>query len=205
MKPWKLYFSNVPNRIGAGVTLGTLAVTVFSLSQFLILIENRNGTTFVDPLQALFTPSDHTYTTFTLLYGAVIAAFLAVIRRPAQCMLVLRSYTALVSIRMLCMWLAPFNPPSAMIPLADPLVQLVSGSANPLTRDLFFSGHTSLLALLAMCMPERRLQALFAAVTIVVALLLVLQHVHYTIDVVVAPAMAATSVMLAGGFRRAQG
>ena len=51
------------------------------------------------------------------------------------------------------MWATPLDPPPGMIVLEDPLVQLFGGASRPLTRDLFFSGHTSTMFLLFLAVP----------------------------------------------------
>ncbi|HEX3386290.1 MAG TPA: phosphatase PAP2-related protein, partial [Mucilaginibacter sp.] len=54
-------------------------------------------------------------------------------------------------------------------------------------KDLFFSGHTSTMVLIYLCLQKRtdKLIALIAAFA--VACLLLVQHIHYTIDVLAAP------------------
>jgi membrane-associated phospholipid phosphatase len=51
------------------------------------------------------------------------------------------------------------------------------------TKDLFFSGHTSSVFLLFLTIPGRTDKRLALLATAVVAFLLLVQHVHYTLDV----------------------
>ena len=87
------------------------------------------------------------------------------------------------------MWLTPLDPPYDVYPLMDPLVEYV-GTGMPLTKDLFFSGHTSTLFLLFLVTPTGVLKRLFLACTVLVACAVLVQHVHYAIDVFVAPFFA---------------
>jgi hypothetical protein len=84
------------------------------------------------------------------------------------------------------MYTVPFNPPLKMIPLADPFVQFF-GSGAVLTKDLFFSGHTATLFILFLTAASKKTKYFFLTGTIIAALLLLLQHVHYTVDVLSAP------------------
>ncbi|MDF2433986.1 MAG: hypothetical protein JWP44_3617, partial [Mucilaginibacter sp.] len=68
----------------------------------------------------------------------------------------------------------------------DPLTGVFYGEAN-ITKDLFFSGHTATLTLIMLCLEKRtdKIIAFFAVVT--VAVLLLVQHIHYSIDILAAP------------------
>ena len=76
--------------------------------------------------------------------------------------------------------------PAGLIELKDPICNLMYGPRF-ITRDLFFSGHAATLFLLYLCSYKKfdRYYTLFAA--IIVGILLLVQHVHYTLDVVCAP------------------
>jgi len=56
-----------------------------------------------------------------------------------------------------------------------------------LTKDLFFSGHTSIQFLSFLCLQKKSDKVLALISTILVASLVLVQHVHYTIDVLAAP------------------
>ncbi|MCK7522598.1 MAG: hypothetical protein MZV64_35395 [Ignavibacteriales bacterium] len=69
-----------------------------------------------------------------------------------------------------------------MIILNDPFVELF-GTGQTLTKDLFFSGHTATLFIFISCFRKENYQDNFLTSTIAVAIAVLLQHVHYTIDV----------------------
>lgn len=178
------------------ITAFAVALTLYAYSMFLGMVEGRNGVVLADPLLAAFPARDLTWPIFAIIYGSLIAAVVVLMRDPMRLLLALRAYVALVIIRMVCMWVVPLDPPVDMIPLVDPIVQSVTGAQEALSRDLFFSGHTSILTLLACVMPQRWLQICFLVLAVMVGCFVLLQHVHYTVDVLVAPMAAYAAYKL---------
>jgi membrane-associated phospholipid phosphatase len=105
---------------------------------------------------------------------------------------------------MAAMYLAPLEPPPGIIELRDPFVEFFGGGRT-LTRDLFFSGHTSTLFLLFLLIPGKALRAAFASATLLVGLCVVLQHVHYTVDVIAAPFFAYGAFSIVVGICKRRG
>ena len=182
--------------LAAGVVLG-------SLPGFLQWVEGRSGVVLRDPVQAWFDPIDLSWLTFILIYTGLAVALTLFSRRPRLLVTSLQAYTLLMLCRMLMMWLIPLDPPENMILLRDPFLELLVGSGEVLTRDLFFSGHTSLPFLLFLVARERRFRTAFLLLTIAVGSCVILQHVHYTFDVVVAPFVAYGCYRLAVHIRMA--
>jgi membrane-associated phospholipid phosphatase len=83
---------------------------------------------------------------------------------------------------MCAMYVLPLDPPVNMIILNDPLVEFF-GTGQTLTKDLFFSGHTATLLILYLVSEKKIYKIIFLVITILVAIAVLLQHVHYTIDV----------------------
>ena len=183
------------------ITVVILVASILSYAQFLTGIEQRQGFTFIDPVHQLLGPIDCTWPIFLMIYGALIVALVVLGQQPRMLFRALRAYTILIALRMLAMWMMPLDPPATMIALTDPIVELVStGGASTLTRDLFFSGHTATLVLIGAMVPNKVFRRSYYAVALVVATMLMAQHVHYTVDVIVAPMAAFTPAYLAGAF-----
>jgi membrane-associated phospholipid phosphatase len=97
-------------------------------------------------------------------------------------MLFIYGYILVSLSRMLTINLFPLNPPVGLIPLIDPISNAFYGKTY-ITKDLFYSGHTSSIFLIFLCL-RRRWDRLFTLIgTLLVGFLLLVQHVHYTIDV----------------------
>jgi membrane-associated phospholipid phosphatase len=93
------------------------------------------------------------------------------------------------------MYLVPLNPPADMILLNDPFVQFFA-TGQPLTKDLFFSGHTATIFLFYLVSEKKLFRAFFLIATVLVGTSVLLQHVHYSIDVASAPFFAYISYRL---------
>ena len=94
------------------------------------------------------------------------------------------------------MSLFPLNPPVGLVPLSDPFLKPFYGS-NVITKDLFFSGHTGSVFLIFLIL-RKKWEKIFALVaTILVGILLLIQHIHYTIDVIFAPVFVYVVYFLA--------
>jgi membrane-associated phospholipid phosphatase len=160
------------------------------LSRFLPWVETRpDAAVLADPVLSHLEPRDLSVPTFALIYGGLALAVALLARRPRDLTLALRGYAILTTFRIVLMWVTPLEEPPGAIPLHDPVVESF-GPGQVLTRDLFFSGHTSTLFLLALAVRQRWARALLLAATALVVTLVLWQHVHYTVDVLVAPFVA---------------
>lgn len=172
------------------ITFLVLAVSSVSYGRFLVAVERRSGAVLADPLHALFSPIDCTWPIFVILYGAIVLTVVSLLPHPERFLQALRAYTVVIGLRVTMMWVTPLDPPPMMISLSDPVVGFLTGGDVPLGRDLFFSGHTSLLVLAALVVPSSLHRRILAGAAVAVATAVVLQHVHYTVDVLVAPLAA---------------
>jgi membrane-associated phospholipid phosphatase len=100
-----------------------------------------------------------------------------------------QAYLLMTLMRMAALYVAPLDPPSGMIALRDPLTEHVTVGAV-LTRDLFFSGHTATVFLFSLGAPGKWVPRAFLLCAVVVGYLVLVQHVHYAVDVAVAPLAA---------------
>lgn len=186
---WQSFFSNKRSRIEFIITLILLAVLMLSFSKFLQFIEQREGVSLPDPLLKAFNPINLTWLTFTLIYLSIILFLFSVRKDPYKIMIALQAYGLMVIFRTIAMYLTPLEAPATLLMLNDPFVQLF-GKGEILTKDLFFSGHTGTLFLLFLLTKNKILKVIFLVFTVTVGIAVLLQHVHYSIDVFVAPFVA---------------
>ena len=175
--------------IEAAATIVFLVVVLLQFARFVTFIEQRPGVVLADPLLARFAPRDVTWLVFGALYGALVITIGLLVKNPPRLLAGCQAYAVMVLLRFVMMWAAPFDPPPTAIPLADPFVSLF-GPSQALTRDLFFSGHTATSTLVALAAPKRWANVVLGCLAAAIASGVILQHVHYTIDVLVAVPVA---------------
>jgi hypothetical protein len=186
---WRAAWLSRGFRLRVFIAVPALLVTLAVLTRFLLAVEARPGGVLDDPLLRLFSPKDVDWVTFTLIYAGIAGGLLLLSRYPERCVLAVQSYVVLVVFRIIAMALTPLDPPAAIIVLRDPFVELL-GTGTALTKDLFFSGHTSTLFLLFLVMPSKTTRAVFLFCVAGVAVCVLWQHAHYSIDVFAAPFFA---------------
>ncbi len=89
-----------------------------------------------------------------------------------------------------------FFPPPELIALKDPMGNFLY-QARFITKDLFYSGHTAVMFLFFLCSNKKADKYYILFCTIMVGSLLLIQHVHYTVDVAFAPIFAILAYWLA--------
>jgi hypothetical protein len=192
---WPVAWRRRSFRLRAAITLPFVTAVFIALPIFLQWVERRPGAVLADPVLALLPPVDLTWLIFGLIYFSIITAIIALTRDPERLLIAFQGYALMALLRIVGMFLTPLEPPVATIPLNDPFVQLF-GSGEVLMKDLFFSGHTSTLCLLALTSGGKGLRRLFVFCTIAVALGVIIHHAHYAVDVFVAPFVAYASYRL---------
>ncbi len=167
-------------------SIWVLGMLLLAYAHFVQWIEFRPGVLLYDPLLASFHPRKVTWLVFAIIYGGLALGLGTLGARPAALLVALQSYALVIVARIAAMYVVPLDPPAGMIRLKDPFVQLFD-TGVVLTRDLFFSGHVATLFLLFLTAHRRMLRAAFLLATVLVGAGLIWQHVHYTIDVLIAP------------------
>ncbi|MFA7287888.1 MAG: phosphatase PAP2-related protein [Melioribacteraceae bacterium] len=188
---WRRFLSDRNLAFIFAVTIVVLGFVLYWITKFLIFNEAREGFAFRDPILSLFAPMDVTWVSFALIYSGLIVALFSLTFYPERFMLALQAYSLMLLIRLITMYLLPLNPPEGIIPLKDPFVEFFGGKT--FLKDLFFSGHTSTMFVFFLTAQKKGLKVVFLAATFLIAICVLIQHVHYTIDVVVAPFIAYAS------------
>jgi len=149
---------------------------------FFQTIEKRNGFALNDPILRWLPAHNVSLALFVIIWALCLLAIYRTARHPYIFLTFLWAYILMSAMRMLAITLVPLDPPVGLIDLVDPIGNIFYGK-NFVTKDLFFSGHTSTVFLLYLCLPGSRDKKIALAVTVLVGFLLLVQHVHYTLDV----------------------
>jgi PAP2 superfamily C-terminal len=157
-----------------------------ALPFFFDAIEDRNGLVMTDFILERIPVHNTSVAVFFLIWSCCILLVIRIYRDPMMLLVILWAYNGVTLVRMASIGLISLNPPAGLIPLADPITNLFYG-AHYITHDLFFSGHTTTVFLVFLCLKRKsdRIYALLASIAL--GILLLVQHVHYTVDVLAAP------------------
>lgn len=153
---------------------------------FFSYIQQRDGVVLNDRLLNFIPQYDVSIPIFCILWSVVLLAVCRAIQNPR--FLIVAGWTCLLLYvsRIISISLVPLNLPKGLIYLHDPITAIFYGK-QLITKDLFYSGHTATMFLIFLCLKDRydKAYALFA--TVAIAILLLVQHAHYTIDIIAAP------------------
>ena len=191
-KNWINYLSGNNSWTEPVVTLILLISTLIFFTHFINAVEARNGVELNDPVLKLFHPVDLSGFIFSIIYLSIIIGLITLLVDPKRLVIALQVYTLIVMVRIITLYLTPLNAPGNMIPLIDPIVNNF-GTGQLLTKDLFFSGHTATMFFLFLVSENKKIKLIFLLGFVIIAIAVLLQHVHYTIDVVAAPFFSYTA------------
>ncbi|HZY35444.1 MAG TPA: phosphatase PAP2-related protein [Mucilaginibacter sp.] len=170
------------------IIIGTvvIAAIIYILPYFFAYIQKRKGAVLNDWVLAHVPPHDVSVLIFSLIFGM---ALLIVIRTFNNASIYITFCWTLIFVyivRFITLSLVALDPPPGMVLLADPLNNAFYRNAA-ITKDLFFSGHTTTMVLIYLCLQKRADKIIALIAAFAVACLLLVQHIHYTIDVLAAP------------------
>jgi hypothetical protein len=155
---------------------------------FFEYIENRNGIILNDFIINSLPAYDVSIPTFLIIWTMFLLFLYRAIYNPALLLLFLWGFIFLSISRFISIYLAPLNPPEQLIALRDPITNIFYGKKHGfITKDLFYSGHTSTQFLMYLCFTKQSDKLLALVSTILIGILVLIQHVHYSIDVIAAP------------------
>jgi hypothetical protein len=193
---WQKYWQNKRNRTVFIFSAFFLSVVLFCFLHFLTFIEGSKGYIFNDPILNLFAPIDLSLPTFIITYSFVLSGIIITFRNPGLFVKLVQGYAILTLFRIISLYSITLEPPAAIIPLQDIFLQSTFYSGRVNLKDLFFSGHTAILFLFAFDFKNPLLKRLFIAGGIVIGILLMLQHVHFSVDVFAAPVFAYFTILI---------
>jgi hypothetical protein len=159
---------------------------LFFFPVFFSFIQNKPGILLDDVLVAALPAYDLSVPIFIILYSLVLGTLVIHFRNPEIILTVLATYCVVLFMRIISIYFFTLEPPLGWINLQDPFVSLIAYGSG-FAKDLFFSGHTATLVALVLIEPKRGFRWIKIAGTCAVAAMLLIQHIHYTIDILAAP------------------
>jgi hypothetical protein len=166
--------------------LSLLALALFMPYFFGEVIAQKKGIWLNDFILDRLTPVDWSWTIFTLSYSCAFLTIATNYKNPYVMVEGLATYNIVTWLRMVTIYLFTLEPPKGMIFLKDPFISLIV-YPELFAKDLFFSGHISSMTVFILMERNTVLRWIKIVASFIVAILILVQHVHYTLDVVAAP------------------
>ena len=183
---WKSNWQSSDYRRKCIVGLILISFILLSLPFFYQAIEQRNGISFNDYLLAWLPAYDLSFLIFGVIWSMALLTFSRFRQDPNIFLTFLWGFILINLSRFVSIGLIPLNAPVNLIPIHDPISNHFYGPKF-ITKDLFFSGHTAAMFLMFLCLKKRTDKILALAATIIIGIAVLVQHVHYTLDVIMAP------------------
>ncbi|MGB4775094.1 MAG: phosphatase PAP2-related protein [Daejeonella sp.] len=181
--------------LGAGL-FGSLLL-IFPI--FYEFIQSRNGYDQHDTILHLLPALDVSMPIFIITWVMGVLTTTRALQKPEMFIVFMYGFIILNVLRFFTISLVPFDPPHNLIPITDPISNHFYGEGY-VTKDLFFSGHTAIQFLFYLCLTKRSEKIMALCGTIAMSILVLVQHVHFTIDVVCAPFFAYICYLIATKF-----
>jgi len=183
---WKINLQSSDYRKKLIIGLILISFILLSLPFFFQAIEKRNGIIFNDYLLSWLPAYDLSLYIFTVIWSMTLFTFSRFKQDPNIFLTFLWGFILINLSRFVFIGLIPLNAPADLIPIHDPISNHFYGPKF-ITKDLFFSGHTAAMFLMFLCLKKRTDKVIALLATIIIGIAVLIQHVHYTVDVVMAP------------------
>jgi hypothetical protein len=181
--------------IAAGFLLSSAFTFVCFIGNHEIATKGK-GWIFNDPIHALLPAMDLSIPIFTITYGSLLLYLFTTYRQPNFLSRLMLSHGLITLFRIGTIRLIPLREPEALVFLEDPVLNDLIYPGEIIT-DLFFSGHSALIFTLFILSGYRWY---FLLLALLMGIFLMIQRIHYSIDVLAALPFAWFAVWLAGKF-----
>lgn len=187
MEQWKNYLQT--HRVLIMLSGVWFSFSLFIFNRVLVYVQNDPGIPFNDPVFGFYQAKDLSLPIFFLTYGSLVTFLVVNRKQPHHYVLCLQAYGWMVMLRSISVYLLPLSEPPGALPLNDPVLNTFFYPGGYSPRDLFFSGHTGTIMLFAYLTDSKTIKILLFSIALFTGFLLVLQKVHYSIDVLAAPVL----------------
>ena len=167
------------------IALILVAIILILLPTFFAFIEKREGMVLQDFVLDAIPAKDVSIPTFVVIWSVVLLVFYRIYQSPRLFLVVAYGFILMCLARVLTISLLPLNPPPGLITLKDPIANIAYGGKGIfITKDLFYSGHTGNMFLFFLCLQAKWDKIIALAASFMVGILVLIQHIHYSIDVI---------------------
>ena len=169
------------------IALLLVAIILFVLPSFFAFIEKREGMVLQDFVLDAVPAMDVSIPTFVIIWSVVLLVFYRIYQNPRLFLVIAYGFILMCILRVLTISILPLNPPPGLIVLKDPIANIAyGGNGIFITKDLFYSGHTGNMFLFFLCLEAKWDKIIALTASFLVGILVMVQHIHYSIDVIAA-------------------
>jgi hypothetical protein len=166
-----------------------IGLLIFTYHFFYYIEHLPNGIVLNDWLLRKLPAKDVSVPIVLLEFSTVILFLIRSATNPNMFVTYLIGFIFILLFRIITIYITQLGPPVGLIVLKDPIADMVYKSQF-IRRDLFYSGHAAILYMFYLCSTKKIDKYYILFVVTVVSILLLIQHVHYTVDVLCAPFFA---------------
>ncbi len=150
-------------------------------------LEARQGRVLSDIVVDNIPAKDVSWMVFFFLYTGVIICLACNFIHPKNLVIAFQTYAFVTITRVVSLYFVHLNPPLGYIELKEPVLSLLFTTNGKIcSHDLFFSGHVSSILSIYYSVSQKKFKAILLFFSIMIGVLVLIQHVHYTIDVLAA-------------------
>jgi hypothetical protein len=178
------------------LVLSVLLLIGVGMHQFhyLRVWQARPGIQIHDLLLNMLPPHDFSIPIFILEYSTLLLVFISLLSIPDRLVKGFQMFSLMLFARTVSVYLIPLEQPIDMVNLNDPMANLLLHTKDVfVSKDLFFSGHIGAISLLMLVAVNRYLKIYALVAAVIVGVLIMWMHVHYSMDVLFAPLVSYTS------------
>ena len=182
---WSYFIKNPVYKRKLIIGIVSVCLVLLSLPFFFQAVEKRQGHVLNDVVLTSLPAHDVSIPIFGLLWSMALLMAIRSLQSPFTFLLFIYSFVLVEATRIITISAIALNAPEGLIPLIDPISNSFYGKTF-ITKDLFYSGHTAMQFLFFLCLTKRTDKLIALCCTLTIAILVLIQHVHYTIDVLAA-------------------
>ncbi len=184
---WRKAWESNSFKIKAILGSISLALILVSFPRFFAVIELRKGIYLNDILLNNIPAVDFSIPIFIIIWSTALLLINRILKSPDLFLQFLLSFLLLSISRIITISLFSLEPPNGLIAIKDPISSIFYGGKEVFIRkDLFYSGHTATQILMFLSFNKKSDKIITGLSSILIAVMVLFQHVHYTIDVIAA-------------------
>ena len=194
---WKAAFEDQTFTLKFVGALAVFLIFPFKADDYFQWIQLREGTQWNDPILNTIPALNVSYPIFGIIYLSVIYLLFRLLHDPKRFLWFAWAFNLETAFRFATIYFVALNPPAGLVDLHDPLAEIfIYGENMAITKDLFFSGHTATMVFVCFYLPSAKERWWAILLSLLLVILLLIQHVHYSLDILAAPVFTLAAIWI---------